>query len=100
MHSQGQVSTTAALNKIAVTVSDHLEIFSPVDVSVMKFLGSGGYGEVYLGKWHSSEAAIKCLNASLFYPGGDGSQVNVCGSAAVGRWMRDGLCHSGHSRPS
>ena len=30
--------------------------------------------QVYLGKWHSSEAAIKCLNASLFYPGGAGRQ--------------------------
>jgi serine/threonine protein kinase len=40
------------------------------ELTVVKFVGSGGYGEVYLGKWHSSEAAIKCLNPSLFFNGG------------------------------
>ena len=29
--------------------------------------------QVYLGKWHSSEVAIKCLNPSLFFSGSDGS---------------------------
>ncbi|KAK9790346.1 hypothetical protein WJX73_008358 [Symbiochloris irregularis] len=47
-------------------ISDRLEIINPEDVTLLKFLGAGGYGEVYLGKWHSSEAAIKCLNPSLF----------------------------------
>jgi len=26
---------------------------------------------VYLGKWHSSEVAVKCLNPSLFFAAGD-----------------------------
>ena len=64
-------------------MSDRLEIISPRDVSLVKFLGSGGYGEVYLGKWHSSEAAIKRLNPSLFYPGGDGSQVRPMACSAL-----------------
>ena len=29
--------------------------------------------QVYLGKWHSSEVAIKCLNPSLFFSGSDGT---------------------------
>ena len=76
--STGLPAGTAAAPKAPFLVSDRLEIISPHDVSLVKFLGSGGYGEVYLGKWHSSEAAIKCLNASLFFPGGDGSQVPHC----------------------
>ena len=48
MTSQGQTQTssTAALNKATLLVSDRLEIISPHDVSLVKFLGSGGYGEV------------------------------------------------------
>ncbi len=44
-----------------------MEIIDPRDITLVKFLGSGGYGDVHLGKWHSSEAAIKCLNPSLFF---------------------------------
>lgn len=62
-------------------ISDRLEIISPEDVTLVKFLGAGGYGEVYLGKWHSSEAAIKCLNPSLF-AGGEGGHVSACASRA------------------
>ena len=29
--------------------------------------------QVYLGRWHSSEVAIKCLNPSLFFSGSDGT---------------------------
>ena len=36
----------------------------------VKLLGVGGYGEVYLAKWHSSEVAVKCLNPRLFLPDG------------------------------
>ena len=74
-NSTGMPPAAVAQKQPTLLVSDRLEIISPHDVSLVKFLGSGGYGEVYLGKWHSSEAAIKCLNASLFYPGGDGTQV-------------------------
>ena len=52
-----------SLQRIAST----MEIIDPRDITLVKFLGSGGYGEVHLGKWHSSEAAIKCLNPSLFF---------------------------------
>lgn len=27
--------------------------------------------EVYLGKWHGCDAAVKCLNPGLFFGGGD-----------------------------
>ena len=51
-------------------IAGRMEVILPKDVSLVKYLGSGGYGEVYLGKWHSSEAAIKCLNPSLFFNAG------------------------------
>ena len=27
--------------------------------------------QVYLGKWHGSEVAVKCLNPGLFFGGGE-----------------------------
>ena len=36
-------------------------------------LSSRCAAQVYLGKWHSSEVAIKCLNPSLFFSGSDGT---------------------------
>jgi hypothetical protein len=33
------------------------------------------YGDVYLAKWHNCEVAVKCLNPSLFFNGGDLSSV-------------------------
>ncbi|CAL5222116.1 g4432 [Coccomyxa viridis] len=56
-----------------IQMAGRMEIISIHDISLAKFLGSGGYGEVYLGKWHSSEVAIKCLNPSLFFSGSDGT---------------------------
>jgi serine/threonine protein kinase len=32
---------------------------------VVRFLGSGGYGEVYLCRWHHVEVAVKCLHPSV-----------------------------------
>ena len=51
-------------------LKERMEVISPQEVTLVKFLGSGGYGEVYLGKWQHSEAAVKCLNPSLFFTGG------------------------------
>jgi hypothetical protein len=48
--------------------------------------GAGGYGEVYIGKWHSSEVAVKCLNPSLFFAGGEGSAVS---RAAIADLVRE-----------
>jgi hypothetical protein len=37
---------------------------------------SGGYGEVYLSRWHSTEVAVKCLNPQLLTPDGDMGSVS------------------------
>ncbi|KAK9861158.1 hypothetical protein WJX84_004717 [Apatococcus fuscideae] len=68
-------------------IAERMEVISPEDVSLVKFIGSGGYGEVYLGKWHSSEAAIKCLNTSLFTSTSDsGARVS---HAAINELIRE-----------
>ena len=58
-------------------LKERMEVISPQEVTLVKFLGSGGYGEVYLGKWQHSEAAVKCLNPSLFFTGGLVSDVSL-----------------------
>ena len=65
-------------------IAGRMEVIQPKDVSLVKYLGSGGYGEVYLGKWHSSEAAIKCLNPSLFFNEGQVSASLVASSSSGG----------------
>jgi serine/threonine protein kinase len=46
----------------------------------VRLLGIGGYGEVYLCKWHSADVAVKCLNPNLLTPdGGMGSVAHVSG---------------------
>jgi hypothetical protein len=35
---------------------------------ISRFLGAGGYGEVYLCKWASVDVAVKCLSPSLLGP--------------------------------
>eukprot|EP00983_Pelagomonas_calceolata_P134295 1162046-Pelagomonas_calceolata.AAC.12 len=37
---------------------------------VCRFLGAGGYGEVYLCKWASVDVAVKCLNPGLIMGAG------------------------------
>lgn len=49
---------------------ERMEIIDPSDIALVKFLGSGGYGDVYLGRWHGCEVAVKCLNPALFFQGG------------------------------
>ncbi len=128
-----------------------MEIISPADIKLVKFLGAGGYGEVsskacnccthmlqfdhmsasrvqshtdsapyhrpmkrrhfiiwlmvgiglqvYLGKWHGSEVAVKCLNPGLFFGGGDANNhaaVNELVKEAdmLGRYCTKHLFHA------
>ncbi|KAK9820412.1 hypothetical protein WJX72_010037 [[Myrmecia] bisecta] len=75
--SGGQASSSGTPRYDLEEIAERMEVISPADVQLVKFLGSGGYGEVYLGKWHSSEAAIKCLNPSLFFGGGGDQASNM-----------------------
>jgi serine/threonine protein kinase len=63
---------------------ERMEIIQPCDISLVKFLGSGGYGDVYLGRWHGCEVAVKCLNPALFFQGaGAGGDPGAINRAAV-----------------
>ncbi len=44
---------------------------SGTEQAVIIWLMSGIGLQVYLGKWHGSEVAVKCLNPGLFFGGGD-----------------------------
>lgn len=39
---------------------------------VVRFLGAGGYGEVYLCKWHACDVAVKSLSPALLMEDGLG----------------------------
>eukprot|EP00775_Hariotina_reticulata_P008027 gene8027-8223_t len=55
-------------------LESRLEIIRPDDLQPVRLLGTGGFGEVYLCRWHSCDVAVKCLNPNLLVPdGGMGS---------------------------
>jgi len=65
---------------------ERMEIIQPSDITLAKFLGSGGYGDVYLGRWHGCEVAVKCLNPASFFQGaagGAGADPGAINRAAV-----------------
>ncbi|GIL42271.1 hypothetical protein Vafri_296 [Volvox africanus] len=85
-----------------VSLSDlesKLEIIRPEDLQIIKFLGSGGYGEVYLCRWHSCDVAAKCLNPSLLMPdtAGGGSTM---GSDVVTELLREAAMLGGLRHPN
>lgn len=51
---------------------------------VIKLLGTGGFGEVYLARWHSAEVAVKCLNPLLLSPDGAMGSVSRVGGRQGG----------------
>lgn len=55
---------------------ERMEIIPAADIALVRFLGSGGYGDVYLGKWHSCDVAVKCLNPALFFQGSETGTIN------------------------
>mmetsp|Transcript_25013 Transcript_25013/g.69803 ORF Transcript_25013/g.69803 Transcript_25013/m.69803 type:complete len:640 (+) Transcript_25013:358-2277(+) len=58
-------------------VKGRMEIIPKSDIVISKLLGSGGYGEVYLGKWRdATDVAVKCLSPSLLSPDGDGGMMD------------------------
>ncbi|KAL6769353.1 hypothetical protein ACKKBG_A30675 [Auxenochlorella protothecoides x Auxenochlorella symbiontica] len=67
-------------------IMEKMELIMAEDVTLVRFLGSGGYGDVYLGRWHSCEVAVKCLAPSLFFQGGDTGRVN---RAAIADLIRE-----------
>ena len=52
--------------------------------------------QVYLGKWHNSEVAIKCLNPTLFYSGGEGAASR----AAIADLLREATLLSSLRHPN
>jgi len=62
----------------------------------VRLLGIGGFGEVYLCRWHSCDVAVKCLNPSLLVPdGGMGSisKVTPTGPQAMAECAAVRVCY-------
>ncbi|PNG99965.1 hypothetical protein TSOC_014235 [Tetrabaena socialis] len=70
-----------------------LELIQPDDLQIIRFLGSGGYGEVYLCRWHSCDVAVKCLNPSLLLPEHAGGSTEVVTELLREAAMLGGLRH-------
>lgn len=51
-------------------------------MQVVRFLGAGAFGEVYLCRWFAADVAVTSLSPSLFVPDGNGGGTV---SSKVGR---------------
>lgn len=40
------------------------QIVRPSELSIVRSLGSGGSGEVFLARWHGTDVAVKCLHTA------------------------------------
>lgn len=74
-------SQIALWRQLAVAAAPGPNLATHPVPQVVRLLGAGGFGEVWLCRWHSSEVAVKCLNPSLFLPdGGMGTVSEVRGA--------------------
>jgi hypothetical protein len=48
----------------------------------VRLLGTGGFGEVYLCRWHSCDVAVKCVNPNLLVPDGGMGSISKVGVLA------------------
>lgn len=77
-----------------------LEIIMPDQLQIMRMLGSGGFGEVYLARWHSSEVAVKCLNPSLLIQDHYGSGGLVVSQEVVAELLKEANTLAGLRHPN
>ena len=62
-------------------LAGRLEMIPPSALTVVRMLGGGAFGEVFLCKWHGSDVAVKCLSPSLIM--GSGSRCAPCAEAVA-----------------
>ncbi|GFR51995.1 hypothetical protein Agub_g14528 [Astrephomene gubernaculifera] len=49
-------------------LSGRVEVVRPSELTIVRFLGSGGNGDVFQARWHGTDVSVKCLHTS---PGAD-----------------------------
>lgn len=53
---------SAADLQLQAARTDHLEVISTQDVTLVELLGTGSFGDMYKGTWRDCEVAVKALN--------------------------------------
>ncbi len=84
------VKEAAAREQLRSYVRDlrmRVEVIRPWELQVVRLLGAGAFGSVYLARWRSTEVAVKCLSPSLLVA--DGSTSGAQSTAAVADLMRE-----------
>eukprot|EP00882_Tetradesmus_deserticola_P016061 GHRQ01017133.1.p1 GENE.GHRQ01017133.1~~GHRQ01017133.1.p1 ORF type:complete len:500 (+),score=232.61 GHRQ01017133.1:124-1500(+) len=68
------------LKALVEELEGRVEAIMPTDLNIVRYLGGGAFGDVYLCRWHGVEVAVKSLSPSLI--AGD-SSGNPCADACA-----------------
>ncbi|KAF6257503.1 kinase-like domain-containing protein [Scenedesmus sp. NREL 46B-D3] len=70
---QQQHKGDTELEQLVAQLKGQVELIQPHELRVVRFIGGGAFGEVYLCKWNGTDVAVKCLSPSLL--------ASSCGSS-------------------
>ncbi|WIA09456.1 hypothetical protein OEZ85_008857 [Tetradesmus obliquus] len=62
---QQQRKVDTELKQLVKQLQGQVELIMPHELRVVRYVGGGAFGEVYLCKWHGTDVAVKCLSPSL-----------------------------------
>ncbi|KIZ03501.1 hypothetical protein MNEG_4463 [Monoraphidium neglectum] len=86
------------LRACARDLRGRVEVIRPWELRVVRLLGAGAFGEVYLARWRSTEVAVKCLSPGLLVA--DGSAGGAPSAAAAADLLREAAILAGLRHPN
>jgi hypothetical protein len=72
---QQQWQQQRQLCELAGVLRSKVEVLAPEQLSVVRLLGGGAFGEVYLARWAGTEVAVKCLSRLLLISRGSSGKT-------------------------